>query len=78
MLTHNLTDPQVHIPAVPRSVALGLFDGLHPGHRQVILAAVRQGEDCLTRAVYTFLPHTVNTKAIAGRLCDDREEEQLL
>ena len=78
MLTHNLTDPQVHIPAVPRSVALGLFDGLHPGHRQVILAAVRQGEDCLSRAVYTFLPHTINTKTIAGRLCDDREEEHLL
>ncbi|MBQ6848927.1 MAG: riboflavin biosynthesis protein RibF [Clostridia bacterium] len=78
MLTHNLTDQQLHIPAIPRSVALGLFDGLHPGHRQVILAAVRQGEDCLSRAVYTFIPHTVNTKTILGRLCDDQEEQQLL
>ncbi len=78
MLIHHLTDGQLHIPAVPRSVALGLFDGLHPGHRQVILEAVRNGEDCLSRAVYTFLPHTVTTKSIAGRLCDDREEQQLL
>lgn len=78
MITHHLTDGQLHIPAVPRSVALGLFDGLHPGHRQVILAAVRQGEDCLSRAVFTFLPHTVTTKNQTGRLCDDREEQRLM
>lgn len=78
MIIHHLTDGQLHIPAVPRSVALGLFDGLHSGHRQVILAAVRDGEDCLSRAVYTFIPHTVSTKMVAGRLCDDREEQQLL
>lgn len=78
MIIHHLTDGQLHIPAVPRSVALGLFDGLHPGHRQVILSAVREGEDCLSRAVYTFIPHTVTTKTHTGRLCDDREEQQLL
>lgn len=78
MITHHLTDGQLHIPAVPRSVALGLFDGLHPGHRRVILTAVRECEDSLSRAVYTFDPHTVTTKTISGRLCDDREEQQLL
>ena len=27
--------------SAPRSVALGVFDGLHPGHRAVIAAALQ-------------------------------------
>ena len=77
MLTHTLTDGQLHIPAIPRSVALGLFDGLHPGHRQVIVAAVEGGDDTLTPTVFTFLPHTI-IKEGYRRLSDDREEEQQL
>ena len=77
MTTHHLTAEQLHIPAVPRSVALGLFDGLHPGHRQVIVAAVENAADAWTPAVFTFLPHTV-IKDGYRRLTDDREEEHLL
>lgn len=78
MTIHHLTDGQVNIAPLPRSVALGLFDGLHPGHRKVIVAAVEGDDDTLIPAVYTFLPHTVSTKNMAGRLCDDREEQRLL
>lgn len=77
MLTHNLTDTQLHIPAIPRSVALGLFDGLHPGHRRVIVAAVEGGDDTLTPAVFTFAPHTI-IKEGYRRLSNDREDEALL
>ena len=45
-----------NIPAQPRSVALGLFDGLHPAHRQVILAATMGIEDGTAVSVYTFDP----------------------
>lgn len=77
MLTHNLSDTQLHIPAVPRSVALGLFDGLHPGHRRVIVAAVEGGDDTLTPAVFTFAPHTI-IKEGYRRLSNDRDDEMLL
>lgn len=67
-----------NIPTRPRSVALGLFDGLHPAHRQVILSATMGIDDGTAVAVYTFDPTTVDTKAISGLLCDDAEEEYLL
>lgn len=66
-----------NIPSCPRSVALGLFDGLHPAHRQVILSATADIDDGTAVAVYTFEPSTVTTKAVA-RLTDDTEEEHLL
>ena len=66
-----------HIPIRPRSVALGLFDGLHPAHRQVILSATMDIDDDTAVAVYTFDPATVTTKAVS-RLTDDEEEEHLL
>ncbi|MBQ7088934.1 MAG: bifunctional riboflavin kinase/FAD synthetase [Clostridia bacterium] len=67
-----------NIPSCPRSVALGLFDGLHPAHRQVILAAADGIEDGTAVTVYTFDPATVTTKAIRGLLCDQAEEEHIL
>lgn len=67
-----------NIPVQPRSVALGLFDGLHPAHRQVILAATMDIDDDTAVSVYTFDPATVTTKAISGLLCDVDEEEHLL
>ena len=67
-----------NIPSCPRSVALGLFDGLHPAHRQVILAATMDIDDDTAVAVYTFDPTTVTTKAVSGLLCDVDEEEHLL
>ena len=77
MIIHTLPDGQLHISPVPRSVALGLFDGLHPGHRRVIVAAVEGGDDTLTPAVFTFLPHTVSKEGYR-RLSDDREEQEQL
>jgi riboflavin kinase/FMN adenylyltransferase len=38
----------------PRAVAVGTFDGVHPGHRAVVRAAVDAG---LRPAVVTFHPH---------------------
>ena len=63
------------IPSCPRSVALGLFDGLHPAHRQVILSATTDIDDSTAVAVYTFDPTTLFTKSISGLLCDEEEEE---
>lgn len=67
-----------NIPSCPRSVALGLFDGLHPAHRQVILAATMGIEDGTAVSVYTFDPATIHTKTIDGLLCDREEEEHIL
>ena len=67
-----------NIPSCPRAVALGLFDGLHPAHKQVILAAADDIEDGTSLAVYTFDRTTVFTKTIAGLLCDQAEEEHIL
>ena len=67
-----------NIPSCPRSVALGLFDGLHPAHRQVILSAAADIEDGTSLSVYTFDPSTLFTKTIDGLLCDAAEEEHLL
>ncbi len=69
---------KVKIPVRPRSVALGLFDGLHAGHRQVILAAMQTETDRIARCVYTFTTETVTTKEIPGRLCSLAEEQALL
>lgn len=66
------------IPSCPRSVALGLFDGLHPAHRQVILSATTGIDDGTSVAVYTFDPATIHTKTISGLLYHPDEEEHLL
>lgn len=72
------THGQLNIPSCSRSVALGLFDGLHPGHRQVILAAMQGIGDEVSRCVYTFDRATVTTKATSGALCTPEEEAALL
>jgi len=58
------------LPATPRTVALGLFDGLHSGHRAVIAAALEQDGQC---AVYTFQPSTVTTKGDNRALLAEEE-----
>lgn len=62
--------------SAPRSVALGVFDGLHPGHRAVIAAALQAGNGYCT--VYTFRSGTVTTKAPNRQLCTDEERRRLL
>ncbi len=70
MEQYILPKQQNRIPAVSRTVALGLFDGLHTGHRAVIATALQGDGVC---AVYTFDPITVTTKPGAKQLME-REE----
>ena len=41
------------------SAALGLFDGIHLGHRRVLELALKNAEKGLVPAVFTFEPDTV-------------------
>jgi riboflavin kinase / FMN adenylyltransferase len=50
----NVAQEPTELPATPRSVALGTFDGVHRGHLRVIDAARRAG---LRTTVVTFHPH---------------------
>ena len=70
MERYTLPTQQNSVPAVPRTVALGMFDGLHSGHRAVIAAALRGVGRC---AVYTFDPATVTTKPGNCRLMETEE-----
>lgn len=45
------------------SVALGLFDGVHIGHRKVLELALKNAEKGYTPAVFTFEPDTVLKKS---------------
>lgn len=49
------------------AVALGLFDGVHLGHRAVIKAACEQKRYGLTPAVFTFEPESISYKPGAGQ-----------
>ncbi len=49
------------------AVALGLFDGVHLGHRAVLKMACAQRENGLEPAVFTFDPDTVSCKPGAGQ-----------
>ena len=44
------------------AVALGIFDGVHLGHRAVIDAALKQRENGLRAAAFTFDPECVLRK----------------
>ncbi len=43
-------------------VALGYFDGVHSGHKQVINAAINAADDIKNTAVFTFTPQKQNIK----------------
>ena len=43
MQIYSLPAEQNRIPAQPRAIALGIFDGAHLGHQAVITAAVATG-----------------------------------
>ncbi len=76
MDTFYLPADAARIPTTPRAVALGLFDGLHIGHRTVIAEAVRLGRG--RAAVYTFSPATLYTKGTRQRLCSVAEQAAIL
>ncbi|MDE6540065.1 MAG: riboflavin biosynthesis protein RibF, partial [Ruminococcus sp.] len=46
-----------------RAVALGLFDGVHLGHRAVLDLALEQKKNGLQPAVFTFNPVAVLRKS---------------
>ncbi len=76
MLQYRLPTDNHIIPATPRVVALGLFDGIHIGHRAVVAEAIRLGNGHC--AVYTFSPQTVHTKGALRRVCTAEEQATVL
>ncbi len=64
------------VPATQRAVALGLFDGMHIGHRAVVAQAVRAGRGHC--AVYTFSPETLTTKGDLHRIATNAQQRSIL
>jgi riboflavin kinase/FMN adenylyltransferase len=62
------------------AVALGIFDGVHLGHRAVINAALSQRENGLAAAVFTFEPECALRKAggSSGYIYTKAEKDILL
>ena len=62
------------------AVALGIFDGVHLGHRAVINAALAQRENGLSAAVFTFDPECVIRKAggSSGYIYTKAEKDMIL
>ena len=58
------------------SVALGLFDGVHRGHRKVLELALKYAENGCKPAVFTFSPQIVLKKSTGadGYIYTDREK----
>jgi len=71
----QLTSPHERLSASPRAVALGLFDGVHLGHRRVIMQAV--GLEGLTAAVFTFDRAAAKLKTDAFALCSEARTRHL-
>lgn len=64
-------------PSRPTAVAMGLFDGLHPGHQAVI----RRALDCapaLLPTVFSFFFDTPATKPDFARILSPTQKEALL
>lgn len=63
-----------------RAVALGLFDGVHLGHRAVINAALDMRKNGLSAVVFTFEPDCVLKKAggASGFIYTQAEKEIIL
>lgn len=60
------------------AVALGLFDGVHLGHRAVLAAACRQKKHGLKPAVYTFADDLVQHKGADGYLYSSEHRHRLI
>ncbi len=75
MQIHHLQTPAAALPAAKRAVALGLFDGVHLGHRRVLSATI--GIDGLTAAVFTFGKQAAALKPNAFALCSKSRKQQL-
>ena len=60
------------------AAALGLFDGVHLGHRAVLRAAAEQSAKGLLPCVFTFPPLFAARKGGAGYIYDDEEKNFML
>ena len=60
------------------SLALGLFDGVHLGHRRVLGAALRGRDDGLIPGVFTFEASCAARKGTGGYLYDDALRADIL
>ncbi len=76
MTIYHLPNDTDRIPAAKRTVALGLFDGMHIGHRAVVAEAVRAGRGHC--AVYTFSSSTLYTKGDLRRVATDAQQAVIL
>lgn len=76
MTIYHLPTDTDRIPAVGRAVALGLFDGMHIGHRAVVAEAIRAGRGRC--AVYTFSPSSLYTKGNLQRIATDAQQTAIL
>ena len=76
---HILTDNN-SVASNKTAVALGVFDGLHRGHQEVINTAISFKESGLSPAVFTFNTKTVTSKGngkIDMLLSDELKIEKL-
>ena len=60
------------------AVALGLFDGVHLGHRAVLGAACAQKKQGLIPCAFTFPPESTAKKGAAGYIYSESEKSLLL
>ena len=60
------------------AVALGLFDGVHLGHRAVLGAACAQKKQGLIPCAFTFPPESTAKKGTAGYIYSESEKRLLL
>ncbi len=67
MTIYSLCHPETAVPCADRAVALGLFDGVHLGHRRVLMNTL--GAEGLVSAVLSFGDGAAALKTDAVKLC---------
>ena len=60
------------------AVALGMFDGVHLGHRAVLRAAAEQKQQGLIPCAFTFPPESTANKGASGYIYSESEKSLLL
>lgn len=60
------------------AVALGLFDGVHLGHRAVLAAAAEQKKNGLIPCAFTFPPESTAKKGAAGYIYSEIEKNYII